>query len=268
MATPLIALSDLLSGQSNAYFTINENNRGLEIFACGVLESVTQTTPPTNPADGLGYYVPAGAGGDWASLVGSIVVSQGGSWFQYNAPMHARFWIKDEAALKRFDGSTWHDMGTGGAPRGKTYINPTTATYTLSGAESGNATIMLDGVNVTTVEFPIMDGGYWEIVNNASNDVSVKTIGGTGSVTVFSGKRAFVVCDGTNLITAQDSFPYGFKMGGTLDLPVYSVASAPASGSFGALIFVSDGNAGSPCLASWDGASWKRIALGATISAI
>ena len=46
----------------------------------------------------------------------------------------------------------------------------------------------------------------------------------------------------------------------------YNVANAPSSASNGAIIYVSDGDSGSPCLAVYDGSSWKRIALGATIS--
>lgn len=40
-----------------------------------------------------------------------------------------------------------------------------------------------------------------------------------------------------------------------------------ASPAEGMLVYATDGAGGSPCLAVYDGTAWKRIALGATISA-
>lgn len=48
----------------------------------------------------------------------------------------------------------------------------------------------------------------------------------------------------------------------------YTVANLPSAAQHkGALVFVSNGDAGSPCLAVSDGTNWKKIALGATVSA-
>lgn len=49
----------------------------------------------------------------------------------------------------------------------------------------------------------------------------------------------------------------------------YTVATVPPAGSVseGSQIYVSDGDSGSPCLAVNDGSSWRRVPLGATISA-
>lgn len=53
-----------------------------------------------------------------------------------------------------------------------------------------------------------------------------------------------------------------------LGLMSYTVAGAPsASGRTGQVIYVTDGDAGSPCVAVSTGSAWKRISLGATISA-
>lgn len=54
----------------------------------------------------------------------------------------------------------------------------------------------------------------------------------------------------------------------SLQLPIYSVAQATALGNVaaGQVIYVSNGNTGSPCLAVYDGSSWKRVIFGATIS--
>jgi len=52
----------------------------------------------------------------------------------------------------------------------------------------------------------------------------------------------------------------------TVKLRTYTVATLPA-GVAGQLIYVSDGDAGSPTLAMYDGTAYKRISLGATVDA-
>jgi len=53
----------------------------------------------------------------------------------------------------------------------------------------------------------------------------------------------------------------------TVSAPTHTVASAPASAVAGNIIYVTDGDAGSPCLGVYDGTDWKVVSLGATISA-
>lgn len=66
------------------------------------------------------------------------------------------------------------------------------------------------------------------------------------------------------------------KNGGNLELigansqyvlPSYTVATVP-TGTEGGMIWVTDGDAGAKTLAIYDGTAWKRVSLGATISAI
>lgn len=50
-------------------------------------------------------------------------------------------------------------------------------------------------------------------------------------------------------------------------LPTYAVASVPGvAANSGKLIYVSNGAAGSPCLAYSNGTSWLRITLGAAVA--
>jgi len=53
----------------------------------------------------------------------------------------------------------------------------------------------------------------------------------------------------------------------TIQAQNFTVATAPATAGTGTIIYVADGDAGSPCLGVYDGTDWKRVALGATISA-
>jgi len=61
----------------------------------------------------------------------------------------------------------------------------------------------------------------------------------------------------------------GGTMSGVLTtLPSYAVSSLPSAGTVGRIVFCTDGDSGSKCLAVDDGTAWKRVALGATVSAI
>lgn len=55
---------------------------------------------------------------------------------------------------------------------------------------------------------------------------------------------------------------------GDIQVPTYTVATAPSASSAGAgtLIYVSDGAAGSAILAFSDGTNWKRSDTGGTIA--
>ena len=59
--------------------------------------------------------------------------------------------------------------------------------------------------------------------------------------------------------------------GGTLSgvlitLPSYAASALPTAGTAGRIVFCTDGDSGSKCLAVDDGTNWKRVALGATVS--
>lgn len=55
---------------------------------------------------------------------------------------------------------------------------------------------------------------------------------------------------------------------GPLQLDSYTVAGLPtAVGATGSIVYVSNGNAGSPCLGVSNGTNWLRIALGAAVAA-
>ncbi len=55
--------------------------------------------------------------------------------------------------------------------------------------------------------------------------------------------------------------------GTTIQLRTYNVAGLPTAESGGFIVYCTDGDGGNPCLAIDNGSAWKRIALGATVSA-
>ncbi len=58
----------------------------------------------------------------------------------------------------------------------------------------------------------------------------------------------------------------GAMSGVLITLPSYAVSALPSAGTAGRVVFCTDGDGGSKCLAVDDGTNWKRVALGATVS--
>lgn len=58
----------------------------------------------------------------------------------------------------------------------------------------------------------------------------------------------------------------GSISGTTLFLGVFPTSSLSSGSYAGQLVYCSDGDGGNPCLAVYDGSSFKRIVLGATVS--
>lgn len=90
-----------------------------------------------------------------------------------------------------------------------------------------------------------------DIVSRAHNDLD-SFDGGS------AGQRYHLTSTQHQKVTAQLPF----------ELESYTVAGAPAASSYANhIIYVSNGDAGSPCLAVSNGTNWLRVSLGATISA-
>ena len=105
-------------------------------------------------------------------------------------------------------------------------------------------------------------------------------------VTYFNTVSALINDSGNTYVTVSDTPNINFEVAGTaaatinaagvfqvqgqsLQLPSYDVTQATSivSPNAGEVIYVTNGNAGAPSLAVYDGISWKRVALGNTISA-
>lgn len=87
----------------------------------------------------------------------------------------------------------------------------------------------------------------------------------------FGDLRGSVIGDDSSIIidaTTSNISGAVISASDLLNLPIYTTAQAAGiSGAVaGAVIYVSDGNSGSPCLAVRSGSSWLRIALGLAIS--
>ena len=90
--------------------------------------------------------------------------------------------------------------------------------------------------------------------------------GGTNATTASADRTNLGL--GTIATQASNSVSVtGGAMSGVLiTLPSYAVSALPSAGTAGRVVFCTDGDGGSKCLAVDDGTNWKRVALGATVS--
>lgn len=134
-----------------------------------------------------------------------------------------------------------------------------TADYTVSGDQITFTTtpIITDTIQIrfiasTSTVTGIVNANSYVTIDGANSNVQV-VVNGAGNVAVFASTGVYV----DNLYAAAN-----------VQLPVYTVAQASALSGInaGQVIYVSNGDSGSPCLAVYSAGDWKRVALGATIS--
>jgi hypothetical protein len=110
LETPNLKLPYLAAGQAQKHVTHND--------ALQVLDSLTQlsvldrhvTTPPTAPAEGARYIIPAGANGVWAGQSGKIASWDGVAWAIHAPRAGWTVWIADEAAAAVWNDVDWQPL--------------------------------------------------------------------------------------------------------------------------------------------------------------
>jgi hypothetical protein len=197
--------------------------------------------------------------------------------------------------LEYFDGTEWLEVGVGaGGAIADQQITPdgTSVTYTLTqDTDQTSILVAINGVGqipgsaysvtgnlITFSEAPLTSDAI-DIRFLASASVTSKIINGAGTTYVETTGANTVVSNiaGTNIMVVSST---GVSVVGnivgnnisavqSLTLPSYTVAqsaniSAPSAGQ---VIYVSNGDAGNPCLAVYSSGAWKRVSLGANISA-
>jgi hypothetical protein len=94
-------------GESGWHTGMDANLKRLGAIVGLSVISRAATTPPTSPADGDRYIIPAGATGAWAGKTDQIAVRIAGVW-EYHAPQVGWLaYIEDEAKLAVFKPGGW-----------------------------------------------------------------------------------------------------------------------------------------------------------------
>jgi hypothetical protein len=185
-----------------------------------------------------------------------------------------------------WNGSEWVSAGTDLNVITNQTIDPDglTATFTLDEATTAESILVtINGLNQTPVVDYTVTGNSITFTTTPieSDTVQIRYIATTSTVTAIVNANSYVQIDGASSnvnITVNGTLSAEFAntgvyvtdlySSGRIQLPVYNVSSASAltGNAAGQLIYVSNGDSGSPCLAVYSGGTWKRVALGATIS--
>jgi len=136
--------------------------------------------------------------------------------------------------------------------------------------DPSNAYTVTSGTTLTMVEAPTTtDKLEIRFISNITTVSAVTNVDGTTSVEANGTTITLVVANSTIAeITSNEIF--NISNAHSLQLPVYTVTQANAltNKASGQIIYVSNGDTGSPSLAVYDGTNWKVSALGSTISAV
>ena len=133
---------------------------------------------------------------------------------------------------------------------------------TLQFLDSAEAIQLIDSAHVQARMGDLVDSSdVLNIVGDMVDSADVASI--IDSAHVQARQITYDVLDSAGITNIIDS-SYTQARVDTVKLRTYTVATLPA-GVAGQLIYVSDGDAGSPTLAMYDGTAYKRLALGNTV---
>lgn len=106
------------AAQAQKHVTVNEAFALLDAAAQLRLASVTVAEPPAMAAEGVAFFVPPGASGDWSFHPGRLAVFSNGGWMFVTPKIGWRGWIVDQAEPAVFDGVAWVPGALAVSPNG------------------------------------------------------------------------------------------------------------------------------------------------------
>ncbi len=188
-------------------------------------------------------------------------------------------------SLEVYDGTQWDAATNDLSVISNQTINPngSTDTFTLNESTSAESILVtINGLNQTPeVDYTVVgDQITFTTTPIVTDIIQVRFIARTSTVTGITNANSFVTIssansnvditvNGTNSGIFANSGLYvsSLNVSANVQLPVYTVAqTANITGNTGQVIYVTNGDSGSACLAVYSGGTWKRVTLGATIS--
>jgi len=172
-----------------------------------------------------------------------------------------------ETAVEVYNGTGWETVGQDTTTiTSQTFSGDnSTVAFTLStSATTASVIVSINGtVQTPTTAYSVSGTTLTFTEAPASGDaIEVRQITATTTVTAIT--------NGTgNSITVDANGIAQFSTIHSLQLPIYTVTEANAltNKSAGQMIYVSNGNGGSPCLAVYNGSNWQQVRFDGVISA-
>jgi hypothetical protein len=249
--------------------------------------TVANTTVSTNLANGNITLTATGNGLVTITGTGGITIPYGNTTQRPDPAVEGT--IRYNNALNQteiYTGSDWESIGGAIANITNQTITPdgSTATYTLDQAATATGILVtINGISQTpNVDYTVASTQITFTDVPLTTDIiqirfiaTVSTVrtaltnsAGTAEVnTTASGNIDFDI-NSTTVAQVTSTSILNISAGHSLQLPAYTVAQANGLGNVatGQVIYVSNGAAGSPCLAVYSGGAWKQVAIGSTIT--
>jgi hypothetical protein len=188
------------------------------------------------------------------------------------------------SAVEIYDGSSWASVGNAFASITSQTLNGdgSTITFTLNESTTAASIIVntngvvqqpgqsytVSGNQITFAEAPVV--GDRIDVRFMSEVTTVSQVTGTSGSTYVGviGNSVTMAVDGTTVLQVTSNDIVNISSAQCLQLPAYttSAANSLTNVAAGQVIYVTNGDSGSPCLAVYDGSNWKRVVLGSAIS--
>ncbi len=161
MATPNLALPELVVGQDQAETTVNLALLELSILLQGLVLDRDLTAPPGSPVVGDTYIPLATATDEWTGHEDDIAWFDGSAW-NFKTPNEGwELRVADENVRVEFDGAAWVEVAGGGSLTAvsSSTLGAPAASLTITGIDS---TSRLWDVNFTKLQ-PVTDGSAAEL---------------------------------------------------------------------------------------------------------
>lgn len=174
--TPELALPLLSPAQAQKHVTVNEAFVRLDALSQLRLQSISTTTPPSAPSDGVAFAVPSGAVDAWAGQTGAVAIASNGGWIFVPARWGWRAMVADTGTQAIYDGAGWRS--------GAATLTPGGASLDMHSTEID--VTLTAGASVTTpILFPersIAFGVTGRVVAEVTGTLTSWDIGVTGDL--------------------------------------------------------------------------------------
>ena len=248
--------------------------------------TVANTTVSTNLANGNITLTATGNGLVTITGTGGITIPYGNTTQRPDPAVEGT--LRYNNALNQteiYTGSDWESVGGTSATITNQTITPdgSSVTYTLDeSATADGILVTINGISQTpNVAYTVItdqitftdvpettDIIQIRFISVVSTVTSITNSAGTATLnTTASGNIDFEI-NSVTVAQVTNTNILNISAGHSLQLPAYTVTQANALGNVatGQVIYVSNGAAGSPCLAVYSSGAWKQVAIGSTIT--
>jgi len=251
--------------------------------------TVANTTMTTNLANGNITLTSTGTGLVTISGTSGVIIPNGNTTQRPDPATTGTLRLNTELdQMEIWDGTQWLQGGGGGG--GNVTVSDqqengdgSTTNWILDyDATEASILVALNGVGqLPGLAYTVASGNIVFNEAPATGDrIDIRFLASTvapGTLYNTSGNTAVYVTDvpsivfkvaASNVATIAGNKVFNINNSHSLQLPTYTVVQANSLGNVaaGQVIYVSNGDSGSACLAVYSGGAWKRVSLGATIS--